>query len=87
MRNAHLPTVCISVAATRCQYRKKGTIGHQVNKFEQVSTDDNQMFVPGGRVEGGGGSHVWCPREGSLRSYVRGVPYLVLGGGGGAGLG
>ena len=30
-----------------------GGIGPQVNKFEQVSSDDHQMSVAGGR------SHVW----------------------------
>ena len=67
MRTAHLPTVHVPVADTRCQYH--GGVGHQVNKLQQVSSDDNHMPVAG-RVGGGlnlclvsrgqgGRSHVW----------------------------
>ena len=44
MRRMRLPTVCVLVATTRCQY--------QVNKFEQVSSDDHQMPVAGGESPG-----------------------------------
>ena len=39
----HLPTVCVLVAA-RCQNQWEGP---QVNKFEQVSSDDHQMSLAG----------------------------------------
>ena len=45
MRTVRLPTTCVLVATTRCQYR--WGIGLQVNKFEQVSSDDHQMSVAG----------------------------------------
>ena len=51
MRTSPLPTVRVSVATTRCQYQG---VGPQVNKCEQISSDDHQMSVTGG-----GGSR--CP--------------------------
>ena len=45
MCTAHLPTICVSVATTRCQYWWR--VGPQLNKFEQVSSDDHQMSVAG----------------------------------------
>ena len=73
--DACLPTVRISVVSTRCQYQGVG-VGSQVNKFEQVSSDDHQMFVPGGRVSR---SHVFG-RWGGVgypgpMSRREGVPY------------
>ena len=50
------PVGCISPASvhtTRCQYWLG--VGPQVNKFEQVSSDDHQKSVVGR----GGRSHVW----------------------------
>ena len=47
MHTIHLPTVHVSVDATRCQYWW-GQVGPQVNKFEQVFSDDHQMSVAGG---------------------------------------
>ena len=44
MRTARLPTICVSVATTRCQYCWGNP---QVNNFEQVSVDDHQMSVVG----------------------------------------
>ena len=44
MCTTRLPNVCVLVATTRCQY--------QVNKFEQVSSDDHQMSVTGGGSPG-----------------------------------
>ena len=44
VRANHLPTVLVSVATTRYQYRRSG-VGPQVNKFEQVFSDDHQMSV------------------------------------------
>ena len=35
--------------------------GPELNKFEQVSSDDHQMSLAG---NGAGGSQVWCPRGG-----------------------
>ena len=52
MRTAHLETVCasISVATVRCH-----SGGSQMNKFEQVSSDDHQMSLVGmGQVGGRG---------------------------------
>ena len=52
MRTARLPTVRAS-AATRCHYQL-GEWGYpQVNKFELVSRDDQQMSL----AEGGGSSN------------------------------
>ena len=49
MRNARLPTVRVSLA-TRCHYQL-GEWGYpQVNKFEQVSRDGQQMSLVGGEV-------------------------------------
>ena len=45
MHTARLPTIRVSMVATRYQYW--GKIGAQMNKFEQVSSDD-QMSVGGG---------------------------------------
>ena len=36
----------VSVTTTRCQYQ--WGVGLQVNKFEQVSSDDHQMSLAGG---------------------------------------
>ena len=47
MRSARLPTVRISVTTTRCRYQWEG-VGPQVNKFEQVSSDDQQISLVGG---------------------------------------
>ena len=44
----HLPTVYVPVATTRCRYHLGGGLGPQVNKFEQVSSDDHQMSVAWG---------------------------------------
>ena len=62
MRTAHLPTVHVLVATTRREYGGGG-VGPQVNKFEQVPSDDHQMSVAGGRYPG-------------LMS--KGVPYLSI---------
>ena len=43
MHTARLQTVHVSVATTRCQYCDG--VGPQLNKFEQVSSDDHQMSV------------------------------------------
>ena len=75
MRTGHLPTIHVLVATTRCQYWLE-EVGPQVNKFEQVSSDEHQMssagemgVVPRSDVLGEGVSaQVWCPGEG--------VPYL-----------
>ena len=45
MRAIRLPTVRVSVATTRCQCCGGG--GPQVNKYEQVSSDDHQMSMGG----------------------------------------
>ena len=67
MRTICLPTICVSVANTRCQYQRGGGgMGPQVNKFEQVSSDDHLMSVAGRGV----GAQVWCPVE-SLGVQVR----------------
>ena len=39
------PHLLVSVATTRCQYY--GGVGLQVNKFEQVSSDEHQVSVVG----------------------------------------
>ena len=44
MRANRLPTVLVSVATTRYQNRRRG-VGPQVNKFEQLFSDDHQMSV------------------------------------------
>ena len=41
MCTARLPTLRVLVATTRCQYFWGGVIGPQVDKFEQVSSDDH----------------------------------------------
>ena len=58
------------MATTRYQYRGGGGgLGPQVNKFEQVSSDDHQMSVAGRDPQigclglGGRGPQVWCPGE------------------------
>ena len=74
MLTARLPAVNVS-AATRCGWGE----GHQVNKFEQVSSDGHQMSLGGGQGWGGGpmpdvlgvGSYVWC-REEAPMSDVQG---------------
>ena len=63
-QSSRVPTAHVSVANIRCQYQC-GEIGTQVNKFEQVSSDNHHMSVAGG----GGGS---CPGL-----MCRGVPYHV----------
>ena len=45
MRTGLFPTVHVLVATTRCQYQWEWGVGPQVNKFEQVSSDDHQMSV------------------------------------------
>ena len=51
MRTARLPTVHVLVATTSCQCwcvcggGAEGRLGPQVNKIEQVSSDDQQMSV------------------------------------------
>ena len=63
MRTTRLPTVGVSVGTTRCQYGGLRVLGTQVNKFEQVFSDDHQMPVAGDGVDiqdpchmsGGGG--------------------------------
>ena len=50
MRTARLPTVGVSVVSTRCQYGGPRVLGPQVNKFEQVFSDDHQMSVAGDGV-------------------------------------
>ena len=60
MRTARLPTVRALVANTRYQYcclYVWGWGGPEVNKFEQVSSDDHQMSVEGEGV----GTQVSCP--------------------------
>ena len=56
----------------------RGWVGPQLNKFEQIFSNDHQMSVAKGwtenREEGRGRSHVWYPG--------REVPYLVPGKGG-----
>ena len=47
MRTAHLQTVHVSVATTRCH-----SGGTQVNKVYQVSSDHNQMSLAGDRLYG-----------------------------------
>ena len=51
MSTARLPTVH-TLVATRCQYQWEGRGGPQVNKFEQVSSDGNQMSLVGDRIGG-----------------------------------
>ena len=71
MHTSRLPTVCISVVTTKCQYQLwGGRVGLQVNKFEQVYSVDHQMSVAGGRgyvlclvSRGGDRSYVWCSGE------------------------
>ena len=52
MRTTRLLTAWVSVATTRCQYRG---VGPQVNKFEQVSSNDltditfQQLRLVGGK--------------------------------------
>ena len=65
MRTTRLPSVCVLVATTRCQYQwgKVGGVGPQVTKFQQVSSDDHQMSVVGGGYTGpvlGGGGTLPC---------------------------
>ena len=55
IRMQNPPTIWVSVTTTRCQYQW-GTVGPQVNQFEQVSGDDHQMSVAGGE----GGIQVPC---------------------------
>ena len=45
-----LPTVHVFVATTTYQYCEGRGLGPQVNKFEQVSSDDFQMSVARGQV-------------------------------------
>ena len=48
MRTTLLPTVRVSLATTWCRYwLGVGGVGPEVNKFEQVSSDDHQMSVAG----------------------------------------
>ena len=47
MPTTHFATVYILVAATRCQYWSVW-VCPQINKFQQVSIDDNHMSVEGG---------------------------------------
>ena len=49
MRTARLPTVHVLVTTTKCKYWlwRGGGVGPQVNKFEQVSSDDCQMSLVG----------------------------------------
>ena len=51
MSTIRLPTVRVLMATTRSQGGAVG-VGPQVNKFEQVSSDDHQMSVAGGRRVG-----------------------------------
>ena len=64
MHTTRLPTVHVSVATTRCQYWWRERVGPQVNKFEQVFSNDHQMSL----VEGGG----WNPCQGDTRVPCRG---------------
>ena len=50
MRTAHLPTVCVSLGD---QVHGRG-VAPQVNKFEQVSSDDHQISVAGEDSSQGG---------------------------------
>ena len=45
MRTARLPTVCVLVATTKCQYHGGRGVNPQLNKFEQVLSDEYQMSV------------------------------------------
>ena len=61
MCTAHLLTIYVLVATTRCQY---WGLGSQVNKFEHASSDDHQMSVVGGRGEGVGTQVLCLGQEG-----------------------
>ena len=73
---ARLPRVRVSLATTGCQYWWGMGIGPQMNKFEQVSSDDHQISVArewrSTRVSFGG----WGGYPG-LRSEKEGVRYHV----------
>ena len=71
MRASRLRTVDVSVATIRCQY-PGGMVSPQVNKFEQVSSEDHKMPV----AEGGGRSHAWYPEGGGRIQWriQRGAP-------------
>ena len=45
MRTAHLQTVRASVTTARCRFLVEGL---WMNKFEQVSSDNHQMWLAGG---------------------------------------
>ena len=51
-----LANLCVSMAATKCEYQLGG-LGPQVNKFEQVSSDDHQISVVGGTYTPTTGHH------------------------------
>ena len=53
MSTIRLPTVRVLMATTRSRgWGGAVGVGPQVNKFEQVSSDDHQMSVAGGRRVG-----------------------------------
>ena len=60
MRTARLPNG-VSVATNTYQWWLGAGVGPQVNKFEQVSTDDHQMSLAAwiGYVQGEGVGYVW----------------------------
>ena len=49
MCTARMPTVCVSMATARYQEQWSVGVGYQVNKFEQISSDDHRMSLARGR--------------------------------------
>ena len=72
-------TYCLfaSIATTRCHSQR----GPQMNKFEQISSEDHQMSLAGGQSQAQG-CQVWCQLEGGWEHGCgqRRFPGLIFGG-------